>query len=245
MSAAAMTSSPKMSPHSSKPLIRREHRGRVLVPPGHQLKKKHCAGARDREIADLIDDQQRRMREDLQPRLQPSSGLRLFERGDQVSQRAVVDAPASLRCGDRKTDRQMRLTDSGRAEEDDILAALHEAELVEALHLLAAQRGLNGEIEVVELLHHGQPARAHRGLEPSVIPQLNLRGEQLLDRLRRGQRAAIDALENGVERFKACDPQISGTRRSRGVSLEPVFVMETAQDWRGRDSVACWNRAAV
>jgi len=49
-------------------LIRREHRGRVLVPPCHQLKKEHRAGAPDREIADLIDDQQRRIREYVQPR---------------------------------------------------------------------------------------------------------------------------------------------------------------------------------
>jgi hypothetical protein len=39
-------------------------------------------------------------------------------------------------------------------------------------------------------------------LEPSVIPQLNLRGEQLLDRFRRGERAAIDAVENRVECFE-------------------------------------------
>jgi hypothetical protein len=41
---------------------------------------------------------------------------------------------------------------------------------VEALDLLASQGGLKREIEIVELLDHGQPARAHRGLEPSVIP---------------------------------------------------------------------------
>ena len=42
-----------------------------------------------------------------------------------------------------------------------------------------------------------------------------------------------------------CDPQISRTRSSRGVSLKPVFVMEAAQDWRRRDSATRRNRAAV
>ena len=35
------------------------------------------------------------------------------------------------------------------------------------------------------------------------------------------------------------------TRSSRGLSLEPVFVVETAQDRRCGDSAACRNRTAV
>src|SRR5262249_57963213 len=94
-------------------------------------------------------------------------------------------------------------------EEDDILAPLDEAELVEALHLLAPQRGLKGEIKLVELLDDRQPAGPHRRLEPSIIAELNLRGEQLLDGIGRGQRAAVDALENRVKGFKATGhPQI-------------------------------------
>jgi hypothetical protein len=43
----------------------------------------------------------------------------------------------------------VRLPDAGRAEEDHILPALDEAELVQALHLVAAQRRLKREVEVV------------------------------------------------------------------------------------------------
>ena len=63
--------------------IRREHRGRVLVARRHQLKEQHGAGAGDRQVADLVDDQERGMREDLETRLQATGGLRLFQRGDQ------------------------------------------------------------------------------------------------------------------------------------------------------------------
>jgi hypothetical protein len=35
------------------------------------------------------------------------------------------------------------------------------------------------------------------------------------------------------------------TRKSRGLSVKTVFVMETAQDWRCRNSAACWNRTAA
>ena len=88
------------------------------------------------------------MREHLQARLQTAGGLRLFERRDQVGERAVVDAPAALRRGDGETDRQVRLADARRPEEDHILAALDEAELVQALDLLAPQRRLKREVEV-------------------------------------------------------------------------------------------------
>ena len=160
-------------------------------------------------------------------------GLRFFQRGDQVGERAVVDAPAALRGGDGETDRQVRFADAGRPEEDHILAALDEAELVQALDLLAAQRRLKGEIEVAELLDDRQSAGAHRGLQPPVIAQLNLRREQLLDRLGRGERAAIDAVENRVERFEgARHPQVredvaqavasrEGRASSCGTSREP------------------------
>jgi len=46
-------------------------------------------------------------------------------------------------------------------------------------------------------------------LQPSVIAQLNLRCEELLDRFRSGQRPAVDAMENRIERFEgARHPQV-------------------------------------
>src|SRR6185436_20141459 len=120
------------------------------------------------------------MGQDLQPRVQATGGLGLFERGDQVGERAVVDAATALRGGNRQADREVCLADAWWPEEDDILAALDEAELVQAFDLLPSQRGLKGEIEVPELFDHRQPAGSHRGLQPPVIPQLNLRREELL-----------------------------------------------------------------
>jgi hypothetical protein len=49
--------------------IGREHGGRVLIPARHQLKEEHRACPADGKVADLVDHEQRRMREDLQPRL--------------------------------------------------------------------------------------------------------------------------------------------------------------------------------
>ena len=41
-------------------LVGREHGRGVLVAARHQLKEEHGAGAGDRQIADLVDDEQRR-----------------------------------------------------------------------------------------------------------------------------------------------------------------------------------------
>jgi hypothetical protein len=38
----------------------------VLVAARHQLKEEHRAGPTDRQIADLVDDQERGMRQDLE-----------------------------------------------------------------------------------------------------------------------------------------------------------------------------------
>ena len=96
----------------------------------------------------------------------------------------------------------MCLPDAGRTEEDHILPTLDEAEVMQALNLLPPQRGLEGEVEVVELLDDGQAAGAHRRLQPPVIAQLNLRGQQLLDRVGCGQCAPVDVTQNRVKRFQ-------------------------------------------
>src|SRR6476661_7999840 len=96
----------------------------------------------------------------------------------------------------------MGLADAWRPEEDDIFAPLDEAELVQTLHLLTPERRLEGKIKLGEPLDGGQPAGAHRGLESSVVAQLDLRAEELLDRFRRRQRGAIDTLEDRIERLE-------------------------------------------
>src|ERR1044071_3905218 len=75
MSAAAMTSSPKTL---FKALVGRQDGRRVLVAARHELKEEHRAGAADRQIADLVDDEERRMCEHFEAGLQTAGGLRLL-----------------------------------------------------------------------------------------------------------------------------------------------------------------------
>jgi hypothetical protein len=85
------------------------------------------------------------------------------------------------------------------AEEDDVFPPLDKTELVETLHLLSTERRLEGEIKLGEPFDDGQATGAHRGLQASVIAELNLGVEQLLDRLGGRERRTIDAVEDRIE----------------------------------------------
>ena len=117
----------------------------------------------------------------LRRRPELTGGLGFFERGDEIGQSAVVDSAPALRRRNGKADRQMRLADARRAEEDDVLLTLQEAELVERVDLLALDRGLEAEVEVVEGLDGREPARAHGSLKAPIIAQHDLSTEELLD----------------------------------------------------------------
>ena len=86
----------------------------VLVAATHELEEEHRPGPRDRQIPDLVDDQHAGEDERLHPLREATGLLRLLQRGDQVGQGAVVDAPPALGRGNGETDRQVALADTGR-----------------------------------------------------------------------------------------------------------------------------------
>lgn len=63
----------------------------------------------------------------------------------------------------------MRLADTRRAQQDDVLLALEEAELVQALDLLTLDRRLKGEVEILERLDRREARRAHRSHQSTVV----------------------------------------------------------------------------
>ena len=77
-------------------LVRGQHRRRPLVPGVDQLEEEHGAVLADRQVADLVDHEQRGMRQHAQPPGQRSRGPGVGERVDQACQRPVVDASAGL-----------------------------------------------------------------------------------------------------------------------------------------------------
>src|SRR5690606_22276523 len=183
-------------------LVAGEHgRGR-LVAPGHELEEEHGPGAAHWQIADLVHHEDGGVGEHLEPLLELACGLGLFQAGDEVGERAVVDAPAALGCGNRQADGQVGLADPGRAEEDHVLLALHKAQLVQALDLLAPDARLEAEVEALERLDRRQSGGAHGGRGAAVVSAFDLGRQQRFARLCAGQCPAVHAGEDRVDRLQ-------------------------------------------
>jgi hypothetical protein len=73
-------------------LVRGERGGSALIAPGDHLEEEHRAGTGDRQVADFVDHEDGRVRKHLHPLGELPRGLRFLEVGDQVGERAVVDA---------------------------------------------------------------------------------------------------------------------------------------------------------
>ena len=114
----------------------------------------------------------------LEPVVEAAGGLGLFQGVDEFRQRSVVDPAPALGRGDGQTDREVRLADAGRAEEDDVLLPLQEPEFVERVHLLPLDRGLEAEVEVRERLDRRKPARPHGRGQASAVAQRDLGGQE-------------------------------------------------------------------
>ena len=79
----------------------------------------------------------------------------------------------------------MRLAGAGWAKQDDVLAAVEEVELAEVQHRLAADAGLEGEVEVLERLAGGEAGGRDAGLAAVAVAAVGLglqerRGELLV-----------------------------------------------------------------
>ena len=89
-------------------LVRGDHGRGMLVASVDELEEQDGAAAGDREVADLVHDQERGVREGFEPVVEATGCLGLFKRVDEVGQRSVVDPAAALGRGDGQTDRQVR-----------------------------------------------------------------------------------------------------------------------------------------
>src|SRR5712691_3256666 len=147
-----------------KTLVACQDEGAPLVAPADELKEEIGAGPVDRQIADLVDDEQARDGIQLEPLVQAPLGRGLGERGDQAGRRREEHAIPALDRLEAQPDGQVRLADAGRPEEDDILAVLDEVTATERLDLLLVERGLIVEVEGLQALHEREAREmgAHR-----------------------------------------------------------------------------------
>ena len=81
-------------------LVGGEHGRGVLVAPVDELEEEGGSALAQREIADLVNDQQRRVGEGLEAPVEVPGGPGLLEGVDEFGQGAVVDPAAALGGGD-------------------------------------------------------------------------------------------------------------------------------------------------
>src|SRR3954453_13022063 len=74
----------------------------------------------------------------------------------------------------------MGLAGAGRAEQDDVLLSGEEVELAEVEHRVAADRGLEGEVEVLERLARREPGGLDPGLATVAVAAVDLGLQQHL-----------------------------------------------------------------
>src|SRR6188472_1111264 len=91
-----------------------EDHGAALVAGVDQLEEQATAVGDDRQVADLVDDQQGGAAEEADLVAQPALALGLGERGDEVSKRDEIDAAPGLDGLDAEGDRKMALARAGR-----------------------------------------------------------------------------------------------------------------------------------
>src|SRR4051794_10516558 len=92
-SAVATTGSPKTSPHSAKPRLEVRIIGTFLVAGVDELEEEVAATRRDRQVADLVDHEERGAAQIADALSELAVVFGLGERGDDVGQGREVDAP--------------------------------------------------------------------------------------------------------------------------------------------------------
>ena len=110
----------------------------------------------ERDVADLIDDDQR---DEAQPPELGLEGARRFASPSRPTHSVAVanaDALDGQAGSDRDRGREVTFAGAGRAEQHDVLLAVQEVQLAEVLDHLLLDRALEGEVELLKGLQGGE-----------------------------------------------------------------------------------------
>src|SRR6056297_2778835 len=122
----------------------------MLVASAHELEEQHCSALADGDVADFVDDHQRWMSQYRKPALEVSIGLCLFEPGNKICERAVVDPAPEFGRSNREANGQVCLAHPWRPEKHHVFLSFQESELCETLNLLALDGRLERKVELLE-----------------------------------------------------------------------------------------------
>ena len=123
-------------------LVGGEQDAAAFVAGGDELEEQGGAEFVEREVAELVDDEQLRCELDAQAALESAFLVRDAEVFEESVHAGEVHAVAVLDGLNADGHGEMRLPDSGRSEQDEVVGVRHEAEAGELHDLLAVDVGL-------------------------------------------------------------------------------------------------------
>src|SRR5579864_2700956 len=108
-------------------LVGGDQQAAAFVPAGDELEKEMGAASLERQVAELVDDQQLRLRVKHQTVAQLPISFGFRERRQERRGAREEDGVAGLDDRPPERDREMRLADAGRAEDQDVFGLTEEA----------------------------------------------------------------------------------------------------------------------
>src|SRR5882672_7782947 len=186
-------------------LVTGEDHRPALVAATDQLEEEVRAKPIDRQVADLVDDEQLRSGVDLELVVQAAFAARLREGADHRRCGGELHSVAGLDRLEPEPDAQVCLAYAGWAEDDDVLAVADEVAAGELLELLPVDRGLVGEVEAIQRLDERE-AR-HGGSHRYVLRRLagHFLREDALEELGVRQLLARGLLQQRFEPLRALE----------------------------------------
>src|SRR5262249_19216791 len=133
-------------------LVARDDDRAALVASADELEEEVGALAIDRDVADLVDDQDLRLGEQFEPLVETVLRQGLAERGDQSGGRREERAIAEFARFEAERHGQVRLADPRCPEQQDVIATLDVASGAELADELGIDRRLKLEVETLERL---------------------------------------------------------------------------------------------
>ena len=157
-----------------------QDQGSLLVAAGDELEEQMRAVTVDRDVADLVDDEELGLAVKLQTLLDPVLGIGLGQGRDKRHGLGKVGPVAFGDRLDAQGHGQVSLPDARRAQEDDVLAISDKPALRELLDPLLVDRGLEGEVEALQGLDIGELGERRSDSDVLLLLGGHLLGEDLV-----------------------------------------------------------------
>ena len=210
-----------------------QDRGAFLVAGIDELEEQIGSPRRDRQISDLINDQESGSGEEANLLPERAFALSLGELGDQVGQWNKVDAPSRPDGLNGQGRRDVAFAGAGWTEQMDDLGPIDEVEASKRQDAVAVERRLEGEVVAGQRLDHRQPRHAQGGFDPPVLTQGEFLDQQLLKRRDAVNLPLLDPAQGGVQHLQG-----AGHPEADEAPADAVDPSRLRCDRHGRRSLA-------